>query len=282
MATVTLLNLAQSQLCSPLSSAATFSRTSTATMHLARPKSAKGRRRPSFSCSQSVEAWPCPVPPSPPAAAHEAVNSLRVLSTKPAFLASQVSPEEIPELLQQVPSRSSSSLNKYRVLPSIGWRGAVGAGAEQMEQLGASQGQEHTPGTKPLPGEPGPANVLSESVSHGESSHMQCPPEKPGGKMRPECPLMSALGLEELPQEESYLLLAVRSPSGQRFQHRFKPTDSLQTVLAMAEEKMAAGYKHCSLETMEVPRRSFSDLTRSLHECGILHKSVLCIRQKEQ
>ncbi|NWI33230.1 UBX10 protein, partial [Sula dactylatra] len=288
MATAALRNLAPSHRYFPLSTAAAFSWTTAIDMHVTRPKSAKGRTRPSFNYSQSVETCPCQVPPSPPPAApQELVNSQRASSTKLAFPSSQVSPEEIPELLQQVPLRTSSSLNKYRVLPSIGWKGAgsstVEAVAEQTDQLTESGEREHAPKSKTLFGAQGSASVLSESdVPDEESSHAQCPPEKPGRKMRQENPSTSTLSLEELPKEESRLLLAIRSPSGQRFEHHFKPTDSLQTVLAVAEQKMSAKYKCCSVETMEVPRRSFSDLTRSLHECGILHKSLLCIRQTEQ
>lgn len=247
-------------------------------MHVIRPKSAKGRTRSSFNYSQSTEACPCHVPSSPLPAPHQLVSSRRALFRKPAFPSSQVSPEEIPELLQHVPLRTSSSLNKYRVLPSIGFKGTgsstVEAVAEQIDWLKVSGKQEDIPKGKTLSGK-------QESASMSlESSHKQCPPEKPGGKMSPSASTLG--GLEELPKEESHLLLAVRSPSGQRFEHHFQPTDSLQMVLAMAEQKTSAKYKHCSVETMEVPRRSFSDLTRSLHECGILHKSVLCIRQKEQ
>ncbi|NXJ69580.1 UBX10 protein, partial [Rostratula benghalensis] len=284
MATVALLNLAPSHRNTPSSTAATSVCADTTDMHVTRPKSAKGRTRPSFNYSQGVEACPCQVPPSlPPAAPQELVNSRRASSTKPAFPPSQVSPEEIPELLQQLPLRTSSSLNKYRVLPSIGWK-SVGSSTvevvapEQIDQLRVSGGQ-NAPKIKALSGEQGSAGVLSQNdVPDEEGSCAQGPPEKPGWKMRQENPL----SLEELPKEETHLLLAIRSPSGQRFEHRFKPTDSLQMVLAVAEQQTSAKYKHCSVETMEVPRRSFTDLTRSLQECGILHKSVLCIRQKEQ
>ncbi|NXN50227.1 UBX10 protein, partial [Rynchops niger] len=288
MATAALLNLAPSHCNIPSSTAATFLWTNAIDMHVARPKSAKGRMRPSFNYTQSVEACPCRVPPSlPPAAPQELVNSQRASSTKPAFPSGQVSPQEIPELLQQVPLRTSSSLNKYRVLPSIGQKGvgssAEEAVAEKTNRLRASAGQEDALKIKTLSGEQESASVLSENnVPDEEGSSTQCPPEKPGRKMKQESILMSTLSLEQLPKEESPLLLAIRSPSGQRFEHHFKPTDSLQTVLAVAEQKMSAKYKHCIVETMEVPRRSFSDLMRSLYECGILHKSVLCIRQKEQ
>ncbi|KAK2526752.1 Ubxn10 [Columba livia] len=220
-------------------------------------------------------------------APHELANRRRESSTKRGFPASHVFPEEIPGLLQQVPLRSCSSLNKYRVLPSIGCRGAgsgaVEAVAEQIDQLKVSSGHGDAPTIKTLSGEQESAGVTSEiDGPDEEGSHVQRPLANPGRKMRQVNPSMSALSLEEPPKKESCLLLAIRSPSGQRFEHHFKPTDSLQTVLAVAEQKTAAKYKRCSVETMEVPRRSFSDLTRSLHDCGILHKSVLCIQQKEQ
>ncbi|NXW45447.1 UBX10 protein, partial [Nyctiprogne leucopyga] len=288
MATAALVNSAPSHLCFPSSTALAFSWTITTDMHVTRPKSAKGRTRPSFSCSQSLETCPCRVPPSPPPAApHELVKNRRSSFRKAAFPSGQVSPEEIPELLQQVPLRTSSSLNKYRVLPSIGQKGAgsstVETVAQQTDRLKVSGGQEDALKIKTLPGEQGSARVLSgNDVPGEEGSRVQCPPEKLGRKTGQESPLTPALILEEPPKKESHLLLAVRSPSGQRFEHHFKPTDSLQTVLAVAEEKMSAKYQPCSIEMMEVPRRSFPDLTRSLHECGILHKSVLCIRLKEQ
>ncbi|XP_025923184.1 UBX domain-containing protein 10 [Apteryx rowi] len=289
MATAALLNLAPSDRYFPSSTAAAFCCTNAINMHVTRPKSAKGRTRSSFSYSHRVEACPCRVPSSPPpAAARESGNSQRTSSTKPVFPSGQVSPEEIPELLQQVPLRTSSSLNKYRVLPSIGRKGlensAVEIVTEQTNRLKMSRGQEEAQKIKPLSREQGSTSIVSETEEPTEEgSQAQCPPsEKPGRKMRQESSLSSTLSLEEPSEKEPDLLLAIRSPSGQRFEHHFKPTDSLQTVLAVAEQKTTTKYKRCSVETMEVPRRSFSDLTRSLQECGILHKSVLCILQNEQ
>ncbi|NXL94060.1 UBX10 protein, partial [Alectura lathami] len=262
----------------PLNTAAAFFQPNAAAMHMTRPKSAKGRTRSAFNHSGSVDTYPCRVPSSP-AAPSDLGSSQRASSTKPSVLSGPVSPEEIPGFLQQVPLRSSSSLNKYRVLPSIGQKGA---GAEQSDQLGGSQGQEGAQKSTAPPRERGAAGTLLESHVPDEGLCAQCPPEKLGRKVRQESPSLSTLSLEEAPQEESHLLLAIRSPSGQRFEHHFKPTDSLQTVLAVAEQKTAARYECCSVETVEVPRRSFPDLGRSLQECGIPHKSVLCIRQAEQ
>ncbi|XP_014457319.1 UBX domain-containing protein 10 [Alligator mississippiensis] len=286
MATAAHLNIAPSECNTPSSTAGTFIwQSDTINMHVTRPKSAKGRTRSSLNYSHSVESCSYRVPSSPqPAAPYEAASSQRASSTKPSYHPGQVSPDEIPELLQQVPLRTSSSLNKYRVLPSISRKGlgksAVETVTEQTNKLKVSNRQEEEQETKACTGEA----VFTSTVKNvGVSSRVQSLTfEKPLRKTREESTSSLVLNLEEPSKKEPRLLLAVRSPSGQRFEHHFKPTDSLQTVLAVAEKKNTTKYKHCSVETMEVPRRSFSDLTKSLQECGILHKSVLCILQQEQ
>ncbi|NWX60070.1 UBX10 protein, partial [Promerops cafer] len=282
MATVAFQDSAPAQLRFPLGTA-TLPWASAIAMHVSRPKSAKGQR-PSLSHRPGVEASLCHVPSSPPAASpQKLVNSWRAPLTNPAFPPAQVSPEKIPKLLQQVPLKTSSSLNKYRVLPSIIRKGvgsdAVEALAGWTDRLEVSEGQEDSPkAIKTFSGGQGSASTLSGSdIPTEESSHVHCAPEQWGRQARQESPWVFPVS-----PEEPRLLLAVRSPSGQRFEHHFKPSDSLQMVLAMAGQKLLANYQHCSVETMEVPRRSFSDLTKSLHECGILPRSVLCIRQDEQ
>ncbi|NWU44320.1 UBX10 protein, partial [Hylia prasina] len=282
MATAAFWDSAPAQLRFP-SGTATLPWASTITMHVTRPKSAKGQR-PSLSHSRGMEACLCHVPSSPPTASpEELVNSQRAPRTNPAFPPSRVSPEKIPKLLQQVPLKTSFSLNKYRVLPSIIRKGAgsnaAEAPAERTDQLGASEGQEDAPrAIKAFSGEQGSASTLSGSgIPTEESSHVHCAPEQWGRQARQESPWVLPVS-----PEEPHVLLAVRSPSGQRFEHHFKPSDSLQTVLAVAGQKLLANYQHCSVETMEVPRRRFLDLTKSLHECGILPRSMLCIRLDEQ
>ncbi|NXR64541.1 UBX10 protein, partial [Rhadina sibilatrix] len=281
MATAAFRDSAPAQLCFP-SGTATLPWASAVTMHVTRPKSAKGRR-PSLRQGQGVEACLCHVPSSPLAASpRELVTSRRAPLTKPAFPPAQMSPEKIPKLLQQVPLKtSSSSLNKYRVLPSIIRKGAgssaVEALAERTDRLEVSEGQEDAPkAIKTFSGEQGSASTLSGSdIPTEEGSH--CAPEQRGREARQESPWVFPVS-----PEEPRVLLAVRSPSGQRFEHHFKPSDSLQMVLTVAGQKLLANYQHCSVETMEVPRRRFSDLAKSLQECGILPKSVLCIRQDQQ
>ncbi|XP_074831660.1 UBX domain-containing protein 10 [Carettochelys insculpta] len=291
MATVKSLNIAPSECNSTVGTAEAFIwLPDTINMHVTRPKSAKGRTRSSLNYSHSVEAYSYRVPASPqPAAPYEAASNQRASSTKPSYQSGQVSPDEIPELLQQVPLRTSSSLNKYRVLPSIGRKGlgnsAVETVIEQTNKLKMSSRQEEEQPYKTLPREGKSTDIKTENEGdRAEYSNVQLPisGKMPLRKTRDESSSTSVLNLEEPLKKEPRLLLAVRSPSGQRFEHHFRPTDSLQTVLAVAEQKNTTQYKHCSVETMEVPRRSFPDLTKSLQECGIPHKSVLCILQEEQ
>lgn len=243
-------------------------------MHVIRPKSAKGRTRPSLRrpqgaglCSHHTVSSPAPAIPC------ESPGSQKPGACAPKT-PKQGAPDEVPELLQQVPIGASSSLNKYPVLPSISRKtpeeGAVEtvakkAGSLQLSSIQALY-QEETCTMKTRREDPGaPACSLERKLivqSRSQSSSR-------------------AGDLEEPSDQEPRLLLAVRSPSGRRFVRHFRPTDELQTVVAVAELKNKATYRRCSIETMEVPRRRFSDLTKSLQECRIPHKSVLGISQED-
>lgn len=244
-------------------------------MHVIRPKSAKGRKRPSLHRPQGTGESSSSVPASsPPPCSSESPNSQKPGACAPVSPPQGV-PDEIPELLQQVPIGATSSLNKYPVLPSINRRSleeeAVDTVARKARSLQLSSIQ---------------ALYQEEARTSGkgsqEDSRIQvCALEKKFIKRTKRQSSSKAANLEEPSDQEPRLLLAVRSPSGQRFVRYFRPTDDLQTVITVAEQKNKATYRHCSIETMEVPRRRFSDLTKSLQECGILHKSVLGISQEE-
>ncbi|XP_007423175.1 UBX domain-containing protein 10 [Python bivittatus] len=267
-------------------------------MHVTRPKSAKGRTRSNLSYSQSVGAYSYPVPssPQPVTPGEEAVSSRRAASSQQLFQPVQVFPAEVPDLLQQVPARTSSSLNKYRVLPSISRKdrrmGAAGAMSEQASQLpaGAQEEEEEEEEEEQESQDPsllgkGPTPLMEEHKGGG-GEYAQAPfspLERPQLNKRREggSPTL-ALNLEEPCEKEPRLLLAIRSPSGERFERYFRPTDNLGTVVAAAEQKNEAAYRRCSIGTVEVPRRTFSDLTKSLQDCAICHKSVLCILLEEQ
>ncbi|XP_027426797.2 UBX domain-containing protein 10 isoform X1 [Zalophus californianus] len=245
-----------------------------ANMHVLRPKSAKGRTRPSLHRPQGTELCPHRTPASlPPAIPCESPSGRRPGACAPKSPNSGA-PDEIPELLQQVPGGASSSLNKYPVLPSINRKtleeGSVEAVAKKAGslQLGSIQAldQEETGTVK---------------TSEEDSRAPACSPERKVIVETRRQTSPRAGDVEETSDREPRLLLAIRSPSGQRFVHHFRPTDALQTVVAVAEHQNQASYQPCSITVMGVPRRRFFDLTRSLQECKILHKSVLGISQEE-
>ncbi|XP_036602872.1 UBX domain-containing protein 10 [Trichosurus vulpecula] len=279
MATEAPLKIAPSE-CSPAldPEAAFIWQPSPVSMHVTRPKSAKGRTRTNLNYSHSSEASSYRKPLSPaPAVPCEVPGSQKPVGSAPKP-PNQGAPDEIPELLHQVPVGSSSSLNKYRVLPSINRKnleeGPVDTVAKQASTLKLGSLQE--------------LKALCREEAHSRKSREGClrvpaPPleGKPCSRTK-EQSLSQAGNLEEPSDGEPRLLLAVRSPSGQRFVRHFRPTDNLQTVVAVAEQKNLTTYHHCSIETMEVPRRSFSDLSKSLEECRIPHKSVLGILQEKR
>ncbi|XP_069893858.1 UBX domain-containing protein 10 [Dipodomys merriami] len=242
-------------------------------MHVIRPKSAKGRTRPSLHKPQGAQSGShCGPSSPPPASSSESPSSQKTGACTPTSPMQGV-PDEFPELLQ-VPMGASSSLNKYPVLPSISRRGlkeeALGtvgrkASSLQLSSIQALYQEEACTRKTKKEDSRVPALALERKfVIH----------TKRQGSPRPGT-------LEEPSDQEPRLLLAVRSPSGQRFVRHFRPTDDLQTVLTVAEQKNRTTYQHCSIETIEVPRRRFTDLTKSLQECGIPHKSVLGISQEE-
>lgn len=276
MATEAPLKIAPSECSLALDPEAAFIwQPSPVSMHVTRPKSAKGRTRTNLNYSHSSDSSSYRKPPSPaPAVSCEVPGSQKPVGSAPKP-PSQGAPDE---LLQQVPLGSSSSLNRYRVLPSINRKNleeeAVDTVAKQAGTLKLGSLQE----LKVLCQEEAHSGKLREGCLRGPAPPLE---DKPCSRTK-EHSLSRVGNLEEPSDREPRLLLAVRSPSGQRFVRHFRPTDNLQTVVAVAEEKNLTTYHHCSIETMEVPRRSFSDLSKSLEECRIPHKSVLGILQKEQ
>ncbi|XP_052512782.1 UBX domain-containing protein 10 [Budorcas taxicolor] len=263
--------------CSPVGSTATDSflwQPDSLNMHVTRPKSAKGRTRPRLHKHLGTEGCSGRAPASlPPAIPCESPSSQKPGACTPGS-PDQGAPSEIPELLQQAPFGASSSLNKYPVLPSINRRtleeGALETVAKKAGSLRLSSAQALSQ-----------KEACTTKVGEKDPQAQTCSPER-RVLVRTERQTSSRAGdLKEPSDEEPRLLLAIRSPSGRRFVRHFRPTDDLQTVVAVAEHKNKATYQHCAVETMEVPRRRFSDLSKSLQDCGIPNKSVLGISQEE-
>lgn len=227
-------------------------------MHVARPKSAKGRTRTTpQGFSHHVETYPCHTSPTP--------------RPPSARAPSRIGQEGIPELINQLPSRPpSASLSRYRVLPSIG--AAEGSGEHREDDLVQRAGSMKL--TAGLPG-----RLPAKALYRNQPSAAPSAGPPPGShKDFRKVDSIVPVNLQKPSEEEPRLLLAIRSHSGQRFEATFRPTDTLFTILAVAEEKTGVPYKDCIVESMEVPRRSFMDLSQSLQECNIPNKSVLCIQ----
>ncbi|CAN2388018.1 UBX domain-containing protein 10 [Pristimantis euphronides] len=218
-------------------------------MHVTRPKSAKGRTRSTpQATTHNMEAYSYRTSPTPRVSSARAVSGPRLAQ------------DDIPEFLHQLPCRPpSSSLNRYRVLPSIGAKGGGNNTEDELVYKTSTM------------------RLAPEVRDHQHTKNLYRGQSKP--------PSMGEMGssqgqvsMEDSVQEPR-LLLAIRSHSGQRFERFFHLSDTLFTVLAAAEEKTGVSCKGCSVESMEVPRKSFTDLSRTLQECGIPNKSVLCIHR---
>jgi len=71
--------------------------------------------------------------------------------------------------------------------------------------------------------------------------------------------------------------LAIKLPSGQRFEGQFRPNDSLATVMQFAESAAKCSFADCEFVCAE-PRCVLNDLQATLVSCGIANKSALYIQ----
>ncbi|KAK2824982.1 hypothetical protein Q7C36_018909 [Tachysurus vachellii] len=216
-------------------------------MHVIRPKSAKGRTRPKVTEACTAD--------------DELLQEVRPFSSHPPPMPSHSSPSPRPlvrhnnlgsagETVLNIPLMS---LNKYKVLPSIEKRSEEEVPTSHMEEK-PSRSRLHT-------------NNLLRSDQEIERAS--------SGTVR------KSTWCQEGETGDSGVLLALRTPCGQRLKCQFQPTDTLQDVVATAEEISGERYKHVLIETMEVPRRSFTNLNMTLSQCSIITKSVLCISLKD-
>ncbi|XP_056279577.1 UBX domain-containing protein 10 [Pseudoliparis swirei] len=240
-------------------------------MHLTRPTSSKGRSRLAVNDSPSSgDADPIQRPPVSPdcPVSSRPDRKLRSQSQPIMWQAGQLSQEGALQMLQPAPAAPLQSLNKYKVLPAIGGRqSGVRPGRSldlNMSTLSLSEEavlqQRHR---HEEPGLPTVKDATQTSRSQADKTAGPKPPD-PGPRIS---------------KEAGSLLLAIRAPCGRRFQQHFEPTDTLLMVRASAELRYEAEYGEASIETMDVPRRTFTDMDVSLAQCGILNRSVLCISQ---
>lgn len=212
-------------------------------MHLTRPKSSKGRSRPALNKplygGDANGIQGPPVSPESPVYSRPD-RSFRSRSQPITWQSRQLSQDEVLRMLQHTPATPPQSLNKYKVLPSIERRQSQVSPGSSLDR-----------------------NMSELSLSE-DATLQHVDPGPTASKEAAAC---------------GSLLLAVRAPCGRRFQQHFEPTDTLSMVRVSAEARFGITYGEVSIETMDVPRRSFTDMDLTLVQCGILNKSVLCIFQ---
>ncbi|XP_032375830.1 UBX domain-containing protein 10 [Etheostoma spectabile] len=223
-------------------------------MHLTRPKSSKGRSRAALysgvpgSLPRPPGSPDCPVSSRPD-------RTLRSQS-------SQLSQDEVLQTLQHAPPAPPQSLNKYKVLPSIAGRQSDVSPRtgldKKISKLSLSDHVIHQLRQSD------PPTVKDVTQSSSSEVDKRAKPPDPGSVIT---------------KEAGRLLLAVRAPCGRRFQEHFEPTDTLLMVRTRAEVLCGAQYGEASIETMDLPRRTFTDMDMTLAQCGVPNRSVLCISQ---
>lgn len=228
-------------------------------MHLTRPKSSKGRSRPAGNLSVPAgDTYNIQRPPASPDSPSRPTGSLRSRSQ--------------PIMWQTLQRAPETPFNKYKVLPSIERRQPeVSPGKSLEEQMSKStlcDGAMQYP--KQGHEEPDPsAGTQTSSTGVDKNAGVQLCPQPPDP------------GVVTSKEAAATLLLAIRAPCGRRFQQHFDPTDTLMMVRASAEVRYGATYENASIETMDVPRRTFTDMDKTLAQCGIMNRSVLCISEND-
>ncbi|XP_068454362.1 UBX domain-containing protein 10 [Clinocottus analis] len=235
-------------------------------MHSARPKSSKGRRRPAGNdspCSGGADgAQRPPVSPERPGARGSSRNQ-RSQSQPIMWQAGQLSQDLSLQTLQL--AAPPQSFNKYKVLPPIGGRQP---GVRDGRSVDQHMSTHSLRGDAVMQQRQRPEEPVMDATQTSSSSEVDM---RAGFKPPGSGPMMT--------KEAGSLLLAIRAPCGRRFQQHFEPTDTLLMVRASAELRYEAEYKEASIQTMDVPRRTFTDMDMSLAQCSILNRSVLCISQ---
>nr|XP_019962073.1 PREDICTED: UBX domain-containing protein 10 [Paralichthys olivaceus] len=171
----------------------------------------------------------------------------------------QPSQDEVLHMLQQLPAVPPHSLNKFKVLPPIERRRSEVSPGGRLDRNILSLSDD---------------TILQQrrtSSSEGDNR------ADVSLRMWPNTSDPEPLGAKD--GASVGLLLAVRAPCGRRFQQHFESTDTLLTVKASAEDRFTETYGEVSIETMDVPRRSFTDMNMTLAQSGIMNRSVLCITQ---
>uniref|UniRef100_A0A3B3ZT96 UBX domain-containing protein n=1 Tax=Periophthalmus magnuspinnatus TaxID=409849 RepID=A0A3B3ZT96_9GOBI len=230
-------------------------------VHLTRPKSSKGQRRSTKTATGSLVSAEFGVggPDNQPR------SQSRPEMRHSGYLSqNQIQQNELPDR-----SAAGQSLNKYKVLPSI---------EKEKGRSKLSHSENKVVHSLILTGK----QILksAEVGTHtdifkkacGDGGHTK-------GQLLGTC---SSKNDRMVALSPDTMLLAIKDPGGRRFEQCFHSSDTLLSVRASAEVTYGVKFGgNTTIETMEVPRRSFNDMSLTLAQCGISNKSVLCIFQQD-
>ncbi|KAM3872119.1 UBX domain-containing protein 10 [Diretmus argenteus] len=251
-------------------------------MHLTRPKSSKGRSRPTVHQTvhgeDTASTQSPPVTPKPPAY-NRPDGFLRSQSQTLVRQSSQLSQDQVVHM--QFAPVVPTSLNKYKVLPSIERRQSEVNPVSGIEKMTSKLNLSHNVILQERRGhgQPHLSAVMTRAVTCCSSTEVGSVGDAHQG-VWPKPPDPGPT-VTEVAKGDASLLLAIRAPCGSRFQQHFRPTDTLLAVRASAEARYGTSYGEAFVETMDVPRRTFTDMDMTLAQCGIVNKSVLCISQED-
>ncbi|KAJ0064800.1 hypothetical protein NL108_015288 [Boleophthalmus pectinirostris] len=234
-------------------------------VHLTRPKSSKGRRR----STKTLNFFQNNDPPqqsgsgslfSAEFGAGEPDTLLRPQSRHEMRHSGSLSQNQVQQNKLPHGCASGQTLNKYKVLPSI----EKEKGRPKHRDHGVDNGVTDLTLTG--------RHIFKFAEGGAEGDHTT-------GHGLGTC---SSEDDRKVAPSPDTLLLAIKDPAGRRFEQRFHPSDTLLHVRASAEAMYGVKFgEKTMIETMEVPRRSFSNMSLTLAQCGISNKSVLCIFQSE-
>ncbi|KAM6976649.1 UBX domain-containing protein 10 [Aplochiton taeniatus] len=254
-------------------------------MNLTRPKSSKGRSRPTLSNSTPGEATNLHdtlMTPKPPSMEYKRSDGFIRSQSHSLFRPHRFLNTDASEIMQEAPPFPSHTFSKYTVLPSIEKRQSVDGSGLGMDDktskvnvsdnmlLQSRACQKEEPCISSVRARA--ATRSNPEIGNVAEVHCRAYPNPPDPSTRtsiqPQTPSLIPPGS---------VLLAVRGPCGRRFQQHFLPSDSLLAVIVSAESRLGTSYEHGFIETMDVPRRTFTNLKLTLRQCGIVNRSVLCI-----
>ncbi|XP_070561520.1 UBX domain-containing protein 10-like [Ptychodera flava] len=86
---------------------------------------------------------------------------------------------------------------------------------------------------------------------------------------------------DEPVENEDRVLLAIRLPEGERLQRYFRPTNTLKEILAYADSLSKDSLLECEMFVNDVPRKIFTDLSKSIHESKLSDKTVIYLEEKD-